>query len=117
MTRSSGNASVHERTLVKIQDSLEQALSGIREELQKMEQVVERLREALFQVDLLLANPSSALRYVSNPVCLRGLLSKSLSPCTARSLKAHQLRLRFSFGSFDREARSVGGVRRGRDHG
>jgi hypothetical protein len=74
MTRSSGNASVHERTLVKIQDSLEQALSGIREELQKMEQVVDKLREALFQVDLLLANPSSAMRYVSNPV---GVLVKS----------------------------------------
>lgn len=59
--------SIRERTLVKLTNTVEEALAGIRQELLHMEQTVEQLKELLFQVEVFLADPSNSLRYAGTP--------------------------------------------------
>lgn len=61
------SGSVRERTLAKLQNTIEEALAGIRGELANMENVVEQLKDLLFQADVFLADPSNALQYAGNP--------------------------------------------------
>lgn len=59
--------SIRERTMVKLNNTIEEALAGIRRELLNMEQVVEQLKELLFQVEVFLADPSNSLRFAGTP--------------------------------------------------
>ena len=56
-------SSIRDRTLVKLQEAIEDSLAGIRQELVKMEACVEQLKGLLFQVDLFFSDPQSALQF------------------------------------------------------
>ena len=60
-------SAVRDKSLARLQATVEDALAGIREELLNMENVVAALRTLLFSVDLLLAQPENALQYAGNP--------------------------------------------------
>ena len=55
----SGPGSLRERTLGKLQQTIEDSLGGVRDELGAMERSLEDLRSLLFQADLALADPAA----------------------------------------------------------
>ena len=67
MQTSARMSAVRDKSLARLQATVEDALAGIREELLNMENVVAALRTLLFSVDLLLAQPENALQYAGNP--------------------------------------------------
>ena len=53
--------------MAKVQETIEEALSSVRDDLGKMENDVERLNSLLFQADVFLAEPGTALQHGLNP--------------------------------------------------
>ncbi|POY76672.1 hypothetical protein BMF94_0264 [Rhodotorula taiwanensis] len=67
VTRSRPEGGMRERGMVKVQETIEEALAGVRDGLAKMEGDVEKLNALLFEADLFLATPSLALQHGLNP--------------------------------------------------
>ncbi|GJN88472.1 hypothetical protein Rhopal_001438-T1 [Rhodotorula paludigena] len=67
ITRNRPEGGIRERGIVKIQSTVEEALAGVRDDLGKMEGDVEQLNALLFDADLFLAQPQSALQHGLNP--------------------------------------------------
>lgn len=67
VTRSRPEGGMRERGMVKVQETIEEALGGMREALGRMEGDVEQLNALLFQADLFLSTPSLALQHGLNP--------------------------------------------------
>ncbi|KDE02298.1 hypothetical protein MVLG_07134 [Microbotryum lychnidis-dioicae p1A1 Lamole] len=67
VTRNRPGGGLRERGIVKVQETVEEALSYLREDLSKMETDVERLSALLFEADVWLADPTTALKHGLNP--------------------------------------------------
>ncbi|CEQ39898.1 hypothetical protein JCM21900_005568 [Sporobolomyces salmonicolor] len=67
VTRSRPEGGIRERGMVKVQETIEEALAGVRDDLSKMEGDVEQLNSLLFEADLFLSTPSLALQHGLNP--------------------------------------------------
>ncbi|GAA5978835.1 hypothetical protein JCM11641_003579 [Rhodosporidiobolus odoratus] len=67
VTRSRPEGGIKERGMAKLQETVEQALSEVRDELSKMETVVEQLNSLLYNADLFLAQSGLALQHGLNP--------------------------------------------------
>ncbi|KAK4058944.1 hypothetical protein OIO90_000390 [Microbotryomycetes sp. JL221] len=67
VTRSRPEGGIKERGMAKVQDAIEEALMGVRKDLSRMEQDVEQLNSLLFEADLFLSTPSTALQHGLNP--------------------------------------------------
>ncbi|KAM0792223.1 hypothetical protein ACM66B_004919 [Microbotryomycetes sp. NB124-2] len=66
-TRSRPEGGIKERGMAKVQDAIEEALTGVRRDLSKMESDVEQLNNLLFEADLYLSTPGTALQHGLNP--------------------------------------------------
>ncbi|KAL8278012.1 hypothetical protein RQP46_009644 [Phenoliferia psychrophenolica] len=66
-TRSRPGGGIKERGMAKVQETIEEGLSGVRDDLGKMERDVESLNSLLFQADVFLAEPGTALQHGLNP--------------------------------------------------
>lgn len=53
--------------MAKVQETIEDGLSGVRDDLGRMERDVESLNSLLFQADVFLAEPGTALQHGLNP--------------------------------------------------
>jgi len=67
VTRSRPEGGIRERGMVKVQETIEEALGAVRDDLGRMEHDVEQLNALLFDADLFLAQPQSALQHGLNP--------------------------------------------------
>ncbi|GAA5888171.1 hypothetical protein JCM6882_000308 [Rhodosporidiobolus microsporus] len=67
ITRNRPEGGIRERGMVKVQETAEEALSAIREDLGKMERDVEQLNALLYNADLFLAQSGLALQHGLNP--------------------------------------------------
>ncbi|GAA6025932.1 hypothetical protein JCM10207_008069 [Rhodosporidiobolus poonsookiae] len=67
VTRSRPEGGIRERGLVKVQESIEESLALVRDELGRMEQTVEQLKALLYNADLFLAQSGLALQHGLNP--------------------------------------------------
>ncbi|BGP22907.1 leucine-rich repeat extensin-like protein 5 [Rhodotorula toruloides] len=67
VTRSRPEGGMRERGMAKVQQTVEEFLQGVRDDLGKMERDVEQLNALLFEADLFLATPSLALQHGLNP--------------------------------------------------
>ncbi|BGP38047.1 hypothetical protein JCM10449v2_001974 [Rhodotorula kratochvilovae] len=67
VTRSRPEGGIRERGMVKVQETIEEALGAVRDDLGRMEGDVEQLNALLFDADLFLAQPQSALQHGLNP--------------------------------------------------
>ncbi|GAA5901433.1 hypothetical protein JCM8208_001802 [Rhodotorula glutinis] len=67
VTRSRPEGGIRERGMVKVQETIEEALGAVRDDLGRMENDVEQLNALLFDADLFLAQPQSALQHGLNP--------------------------------------------------
>ncbi|SCV68938.1 BQ2448_1958 [Microbotryum intermedium] len=67
VTRSRPGGGLRERGIVKVQETVEEALSYLRDDLSKMELDVEHLSALLFEADVWLADPTTALKHGLNP--------------------------------------------------
>ncbi|GAA6026959.1 hypothetical protein JCM8097_005996 [Rhodosporidiobolus ruineniae] len=66
-TRNRPEGGIRERGMVKVQETIEEALGGVRDDLGKMEGDVEQLNQLLFNADLFLAQSNLALQHGLNP--------------------------------------------------
>ena len=73
LLRSPASPHLRDRTLARLQDSIEQALSGIRDELAKMENAVDQLRELALKVDVFLTSEGAQGRHHESLVQVRAL--------------------------------------------
>lgn len=89
------SGSIRERTLVKLESTIEEALAGIRTELSNMEQVVEQLKELLFQADVFLSDPANALQYAGNPTEALNHVSMLYDSYQAELLEKREVRFCF----------------------
>ncbi|GAA5833244.1 hypothetical protein JCM11251_005184 [Rhodosporidiobolus azoricus] len=67
ITRNRPEGGIRERGMAKVQEVVEEALAGVREDLGKMEQDVEQLNALLYNADLFLAQSGTALQHGLNP--------------------------------------------------
>ncbi|GAA5929281.1 hypothetical protein JCM3775_002298 [Rhodotorula graminis] len=67
VTRSRPEGGIRERGMVKVQETIEETLGAVRDDLGRMERDVEQLNSLLFDADLFLAQPQSALQHGLNP--------------------------------------------------
>ncbi|KAM0754136.1 leucine-rich repeat extensin-like protein 5 [Meredithblackwellia eburnea MCA 4105] len=98
VTRSRPEGGIRERGMAKVQESIEQALSNVRDDLAKMEQAVSNLNSLLFHADVYLAEPGTALQHGLNPTEALNHVSNLFS-----SYQAELIRLREVLADFTTE--------------